>query len=279
MGSSSESEGEIIESREDTKAIAGPYNSAKDRIIDRRSNSAIPAASRSPSELYSRRNDRSPSPYRHPRGDKRKRHDKPLYDPREAHDRRRHDARTHHTYHDLDEPAQYGSMRNGYDHSRPSRDRKHDIPSRNRDRDRSRSPWRLGKDAERNGQQDKRRRDEPSRQSNETRTRESSKQPHISVRAQDDKRDPKRVKFDSVVKPPVEVPEPEPVPEPVDEEAEIERRRRERQAKREALLNKTKPSSLLTQALNVPTTVDFIPATPPIETPSRESRQGQSLSK
>jgi hypothetical protein len=87
------------------------------------------------------------------------------------------------------------------------------------------------------------------------------------------------VKFDSVVKPPVEVPEPEPVPEPVDEEAEIERRRRERQAKREALLNKTKPSSLLTQALNVPTTVDFIPATPPIETPSRESRQGQSLSK
>jgi hypothetical protein len=103
MGSSSESDGEIIESREDNKAIAGPYISAKDRQIDRPPNSATPSASITPPVAASRRNDRSPSPYHHQRGDKRKRPAK-LYDARDAYERRHPDSRPHRTYHDLDEP-------------------------------------------------------------------------------------------------------------------------------------------------------------------------------
>jgi len=285
MGSSSESEGEIIESREHSKAITGPYISTKDRQIDRRSNSNSLSRSLSPPPaLYNRRGDRSPSPFRHSRGgDKRKRQDKPIYNAREAHDRR-HDSRHHKSYHDLDEPAHHNGARNGYDHSRSAnndrhRDRKYDIPSR--DRDRSRSPWRPGKDAGRDRHQDKWSRDESTRhQSREPRSRESSKQPPTFVKAEvPEEREAKRVKFDSAAKPPAPIsvvaaePEPQAEPEPIDEEAEIERRRRERQAKREALLNKTKPSSLLTQALNVPTPADSVPATPPMDTPSRGSRQ------
>jgi serine/threonine-protein kinase PRP4 len=93
--------------------------------------------------------------------------------------------------------------------------------------------------------------------------------------AEVEERESKRVKFDSAAKPPALDGIAAAEPEPIDEEAEIERRRRERQAKREALLNKTKPSALLTQALNVPTPADSVPATPPMDTPSRESRQGQ----
>ncbi|KIW08250.1 hypothetical protein, variant [Verruconis gallopava] len=156
-----------------------------------------------------------------------------------------------------------------------SGERRHDRKYRasSRERDRSRSPWRPGKPSSRDTQQSKSKDKASRNESEEPRSRESSKQPPSSVAAEEmTEPEAKRVKFDNAAKPPAEDPVPLVDPEPLDEEAEIERRRRERQAKREALLNKTKPSSLLTQALNVPTPADSVPATPPMDTPSRESR-------